>query len=670
MLNYTNTSTIYISQDTGNDFYSGYAPRADEKGNGPIQSLARLEEMLNTMRACGVLQPITVKFMGDYYLEKTLSVGFDLAPGIFANTHPMKNVTFESYGEKKARLIGGKKLTGFQKSSFNGVDCLALHIPEVKEGKWQFTDLYVNGKRADAARYPKTGTLRGITTELPEPSRYLFDGSKWFIANKEDLEGIEGIENATVSFYHYWIDEHSPVESYDPETGRLEMAYRSRFNLTVSYEPAISSDLHYYLENIPQAFSAPNEWYLDVPGGMLYYIPEDWSIAPEDYEIFAPTLSRLIEVKGNAENKVCGIRFRNLEMLCSRGDYASTQDTSLREQEDRFGSDAQAVHAAPGAIYFEHTEDSGLYDCRLTCLGLHGVQIHYGCNAVRVENCSMTELGGGGVKIYGRNSKQEAELATSHCVVRGNLIQNCGKRYAASCGILINHAAHNEVSDNEVCYLDYTGISAGWVWGYSPSTTYGNLIRGNHIHHIGMGRLSDMGGIYLLGYQNGTVVEGNLIHDVTSAHYGGWGIYTDEGSSYITVEKNVVYNCKSNCYHQHYGSYNTVRDNIFAFAGESLVRTSRREAHLGLLVEHNTLIANGTPMFSCLNVVGPTVTLQTSHNRFWDISGTEPVMYEGTKKLTLAQWQNLYGLDEESLVEKPSNKLMSKLPTELQELLG
>ena len=111
MLNYTNTSTIYLSQETGNDNYTGYKPISDDLGNGPIKSIQRLEEMLNTMRACGVLQPITVKVMGDFYLTKPIQLGYELVPSVFGNHHPMKNVTFESYGEQRARLIGGKKLT-------------------------------------------------------------------------------------------------------------------------------------------------------------------------------------------------------------------------------------------------------------------------------------------------------------------------------------------------------------------------------------------------------------------------------------------------------------------------------------------------------------------------------------------------------------------------------
>ncbi|MGW5366412.1 hypothetical protein [Actinopolymorpha pittospori] len=72
-------------------------------------------------------------------------------------------------------------------------------------------------------------------------------------------------------------------------------------------------------------------------------------------------------------------------------------------------------------------------------------------------------------------------------------------------------------------------------------TTKGNLIAYNHLHHLGQGLLNDMGRVYLLGEQPGTVVRGDLIHDVECANYGGWGIYLDEGSSHVVVEGNICH---------------------------------------------------------------------------------------------------------------------------------
>ena len=68
------------------------------------------------------------------------------------------------------------------------------------------------------------------------------------------------------------------------------------------------------------------------------------------------------------------------------------------------------------------------------------------------------------------------------------------------------HTYENVIAHNEIADLNYTGISCGWVWGYENSITRENLIEKNHIHDIGNGVLSDMGGIYLLGNQQGTIV--------------------------------------------------------------------------------------------------------------------------------------------------------------------
>ena len=655
MLTPNNCSSIYVSQEYGNDDYTGTSPKVGEYGAGPFKTFERAMYVILCMRASGLRHNISIKVIGDYCMTNTLKFGFsENTCSLFGGHHNMSNVTLEGYDEN-ARVIGGKILKGFKKDVFNGTECISLYIPEVKEGKWHFTDLYVNGKRADSARYPKNSTLKAVTTEKPTDTQ-LFTGSKWFVANKEDLENISGIEHSIVSFYHYWIDEHSPVESYDRETGKLIMEYRSRFDITVDYENNRSSDLHYYLENIAESFSDANEWFLDVKNGMLYYIPEEGVGDIENLEIIAPTVSRIFKVNGEAGNKLKGIRIRNITLLGSKGDYVSYKSTDMSEQPEKFASDAQSVHAAHGAILFEQAECCALENVKISCMGVHAVEVNYGCENIRIENCKIENIGAGGIKVLGGTAEESAEKRTNGCIIRKNLIKNCGKRYAAGCGILINHASNNEISDNEICYLDYSGISAGFIWGYYPSNTYANLIRNNHIHHIGTGRLSDMGGIYLLGYQEGTLVQGNLIHDVTSAHYGGWGLYTDEGSSYITFEDNIIYNCKDNCYHQHYGSYNVVRGNVFAFSGNELVRVSRNESHLGLLFENNVFITDGPSIYNCAHQA-PLMVLETNNNTYYSTEG-DVTMYMG--KYSLEEWQKAFGKDEGSVIKKPENILIDK----------
>jgi len=626
MMNYSNVSIIYVSQKNGNEWYSGFTPVVDEIGNGPLKSIEQAIEKICQLRVSGNFRPITVRIIdNEYFLDKPIELNPKKLLPQFNNNDCLTGITFEG----GARIVGGKKLSGFKEDTFNGHRCFSLFIPEVKEGKWVFTDLYVNGIRAKLTRYPEKGTLRCIDTENNTGGQ--FTSSKWFIAYKEDLEHITNIEDAIVSYYHFWIDEHSPVESYDRETGKLIMKYRSRYLITNRYdEPNNCANLYYYLENIPEMFKEPDNWYLDRKSGMLYYIPRDDTWTPEDLVVYAPTVDRIVDICGSEEFAVSDIRFRNLQFVCSKGDYASVGcnvDASFIEGET-YGADPQSVASAHGAINFKYANNCVIESCVFSNLGLYAISIEVGCKDIVIENCNITDIGAGGIRIFGGRYGCDVSMETHHITVRNCKISWCGRRYAAGCGILAIHTYSNEFSGNEISFLEYSGISVGWVWEYQNNITRGNIIKNNHIHHIGMGNLSDMGGIYLLGKQRGTVVSGNLIHDIKGKHYGGWGIYTDEGSSYIIIENNTVYNSSSNCYHQHYGCENVVRGNVFYGAKEALVRCSKLEFHSCLVFEENVFITDGNPVFSTSNNDnGFNTGVISCRNKIWDKSGREPVIF-------------------------------------------
>ena len=601
MYNYYNCSTPFVSQKDGHDDLSGLSPKRNGQ-DGPFATVERAIDMVAELRIGGNMRPVTIAFCDDYYISSPIIVSAENLTPRFGSSYGVDGITFSSYGASK-KIVGGIKLSEWKNDVFNGKDCISCTLEKVGFGKYPiFTDLLVNGKRADMTRFPKDSTLKAIATENPWPVLWeITHPSKWFDAKKEDLENIEGIEDAIVSFYHYWIDEHSPVESYDKETGRLTLKYPSRFNLTAQYEPPISSDLHFYLENLPGFFERENEWYLDRKEGKVYYIPEN-GLCPDDIEAYAPLSESIFEIKGYEDHPVFDIHIENLHLICTKGDYAScmvrtTPDTYEKSNTEFYASDIQSVCMARGAVNFNYAHRCSVSCCDLCGLGVHGISIEEGCRNIRIENNRITETAGGGIRIFGAPYGCASGAETANISIRKNLIRNIGLRYEASCGILLCHSHDNEISENEICYTGYSGISCGWVWGYKDSITYGNIIKNNHIHHIGRGKMSDLGAIYTLGIQKGTVLSGNHIHDITSNHYGGNGIYLDEGSSGIIVENNIVHDTKTASFLLHYGKNNIVRNNIFAF-GKLGIEIGRREMHENLVFERNIFVTEGNTLIA------------------------------------------------------------------------
>ena len=160
--------------------------------------------------------------------------------------------------------------------------------------------------------------------------------------------------------------------------------------------------------------------------------------------------------------------------------------------------------------------------------------------------------------------------------------------------------------------------SVGWSWGYAATPCRENTIEFNHLHDLGQGMLSDMGGIYTLGVQPGTILRGNLIHDINVYKYGGWGLYTDEGSTGIILESNIVYHCQSAGLHQHYGRENIVRNNIFAFNKEGQLARTRIEKHLTLSISNNIVFFDSGNLFT--GNWGDDMVMD--HNLYYDTRGT------------------------------------------------
>ncbi len=588
--------TLYVSPH-GHDAWSGRLPDTNATTtDGPLRTLAAAQKAVRTLKA-GLAEPADIRVVlrgGLHELDEPWRFhaedgGFGRTTNRLAQTLP---VVWAAYPGEKPVISGGRRLGGpWTRETVNGVAVYACTPPAELLVNGGFTQLWVNGQRRVRPRLPKRGLWqveRGLGSDFSvwghaHPSKACVYKEGQLRAEWRNLTDIE------LHFFAWWVDRHVKIARVDEASRTVHFDRTAK--LRMEWGPGDGVD--FVVENVFEALTDPGEWYLDRTSGKLYYIP----LPDEDMdtvEVVAGRLQQLLDIDGggvqagrtgNQDNRGEGgghLRFEGLAFA----------HCEWRLPDDQAG-DMQAAVNVPAAVSVRGAEDCVFADCEVAHVNTYAMELRDGTVETRLENCRLHDLGAGGVKIWHgckRNAVVDCEIGP------GGLV------FAAACGVLIGRAAGNRVEHCHIHDFFYTGISAGWNWGYAESDGYGNVLEWNHIHDLGKGLLSDMGGIYLLGHACGTRLRYNHVHDITCRRYGGWCLYTDEGSTDVLIESNLAYNADKEVFHQHYGRNNTVRNNIFAFGGEAVLAYGKPELHIGLIFERNILLSRDAPI---LRGVGP-----------------------------------------------------------------
>ncbi|HVK06401.1 MAG TPA: right-handed parallel beta-helix repeat-containing protein, partial [Armatimonadaceae bacterium] len=621
---------------TGRDSWSGTlsAPNA-ARSDGPFATVARAQKAVRGRKRPGGRPAATVLVRGGFYpLSETLV--FTPEDGGTRDAP----VTYAAYPGETPVLSGGVRLGGFRRVSTNRWE---VTIPEVAAGRWHFGQLYVNGGRRYRPRLPKSGYYF-VAAEAPSTPEQAGKGFDRFRYRDGDLRADwTNRDDIEVLPFQVWTMSRFRIKALD-ESARVVTFTRGTRNAAGFSK--MDAGKRYLVENVAEALSEPGEWYLDRKTGVLSYLPKQGE-KPESVEVVAPRLERLLEVRGDPAKRqwVQGLVFRGLTFA-----HAAWQIPPDGN------SYPQAEIGIGGALSVRGGRDVAFEKCVIRSVGGYGVEIADGSQRVRLAGCALYDLGAGGVKIGETRFVADEELATSHNAVTDCYLAYGGRLHPSAVGVWIGHSAHNTIDHNDIFDFYYTGISPGWSWGYGPSGAHHNRIANNHIHKIGQGILSDMGGIYTLGVSPGTVLEGNRIHDVQSFDYGGWGIYFDEGSTGIVARNNVAYNTKSAPFHQHYGTDNLVENNIFAFGREAQLMRTRADNNnqpepdkrgaLSFTLRRNVVLWKEGPLLGS-NWSGDNFALE--RNLYWHAGG-QPVRFVGGADL--AAWQ-ARGFDRGSAVADP-----------------
>ena len=624
-------SAVFYVAPNGNDSWSGTLADPDTlNADGPFATLEKAQEAVRSLKRQqndSLDHPVTVYVRGGtYFLGKPLVFSPE-----DSGTEDFP-VTYAGYENETPIISGGRQITGWQPVTVNGQQLFKTTLPKVRQGKWFFRQLWVNGQRRDRARHPNKGYLE--VAEVPDANRKTpwSEGQKRFRFQDGDLKDWQTLKDAEVVVMTKWLSSRLSVTEVDEQQNLVSFSKTSTHKLN-------PGNL-YYLENALEILDTPGEWYLSRTRELYYKPLPDENL--EEAEVIAGIRPRLIRITGDpaAEKFVEHLEFRGLTFLHSESNHPDRS---------KYSSAAQGARNTPGAVYLKGARHCTFSDCSFSQLESYAVELAEGCQYNRLAKCEIFELGAGGIKIRAEIRDNEAEQSFNNEITDCH-IHHLGNLYKGAVGIWVGQSYDNLVARNHIHDCYYTAISVGETWGYERSLANNNVIELNHIHHIGWHSddgplLNDKGGIYTVGVQPGTVIRSNLIYDIDAFDYGGWGIYLDAGSSQITVENNLVYQTRDGGFHLHYGKENTVRNNIFAFGKNAQIRKSARTQHLSLVFEQNIVYWTQGKL---LEGKWRDFNFEFNNNLYWQ-ENNQKFRFDG---FSWREWQ-AKGMDTDSLITSP-----------------
>jgi hypothetical protein len=370
-----------------------------------------------------------------------------------------------------------------------------------------FNQLFVDGVRAIRAREPELGSY--FRMQSSSPGGFAYAGSD--LLPLTHLPTSQRLDTVELVVYESWTAARRNVAAVDATQRTVKLTAPCGIEI----EPNANSGSRYYAENFAAAVDTATEWFFDTTAQVLHYVPAPNSPHPSNSTFVVPTVSGdLFVVRGTVGLQVSGVAFHHADWSISPTNTSS-------------GNVQAASFLDTAAVHLVNTTSVILTNCDVEHVGEYGIWVEGGSRHAVLDGVLVRDSGAGGLRI-GRGKPlvdEPADGRTGNTTVIDSTFVLGSHVYHEGNGILLQHSSGNTVQRTEVAHYNHVGISVGWTWDFSPSQAHHNLIEECHVHHLGNGDLSDLGGIYLLGISPGTRVRSNVIHDANPyfQYVGGCG---------------------------------------------------------------------------------------------------------------------------------------------------
>ena len=444
----------------------------------------------------------------------------------------------------------------------------SAEAPLIGNRRVETRQMWVNGHKVQrAAQFPDGGLERMIDFN-PEEQTITIPVSQ--SVNPERLQNAGQLE---MIVHQRWAIAILRVKSIDAKDGQAVVRFHEpESHLEFAHpwpQPVIGGEKgnsSFCLTNALELLDQPGEWFQEYPSGTIYYYPQA-SENMETAEVIIPALETLVTIDGTLSRPVKHIQFNGITFahtswmrpsfqghVTLQGGFPLLDAYKLQEPglPEKAELENQAWITRPEtAIRVRGAEHIDFKHCTFRHLSSTGLDYEWAVTASSVEDCQFTDIGGtallvgafpdGGLETHIPFIPADVRELCSHITIRNNFISNVTNEDWGCVGIGAGYVRNMDISHNEVCHLNYSGICVGWGWTSLESGMCNNRIEANYVHHFAR-RLYDAGGLYTLSNQPGSVMRNNRIEHLIEAPYAtndrAFYIYLDEATDGYTMENN------------------------------------------------------------------------------------------------------------------------------------